>query len=191
MTTPTAPCSRERSDRYIRIQPHPVAALIFLETRNKFRKACIEVCAGRARRFFTAGNRDIKRGIERNTPREQVGVQAPAQAVAHDRALVNRPRYHKDESAVREAIRTPCNGKKRVGQAPAAPQEKIQVNAPSQPMPPLHTPALFFIEIFSYDADTVRRARPFARRRESTRRPVGTDIRLRNPCVRLLFFFDG
>lgn len=40
-------------------------------------------------------------------------------------------------------------------------------------------------EIQGYSLLTVRRFRPFARRRFSTRRPFLVAIRTRNPCVRL------
>lgn len=38
---------------------------------------------------------------------------------------------------------------------------------------------------------TVNLARPLARRRASTLRPFLVDIRLRNPCSRFFFKFDG
>ena len=40
-------------------------------------------------------------------------------------------------------------------------------------------------EFQSYSLLTVRRFRPFARRRFSTRRPFFVAIRTKNPCVRL------
>lgn len=41
------------------------------------------------------------------------------------------------------------------------------------------------------ESDTVRRARPLARRRASTLRPSGVDILSRKPCLLTLFLFDG
>ena len=41
------------------------------------------------------------------------------------------------------------------------------------------------------ESETVRRARPFARRRARTLRPSGVAIRARKPCLLTLFLFEG
>ena len=46
----------------------------------------------------------------------------------------------------------------------------------------------YFPEI---DEETVRRARPLARRRASTLRPSGVDMRSRKPCLFTLLRFEG
>jgi hypothetical protein len=61
----------------------------------------------------------------------------------------------------------------------------VKANAPLVDLLELRTSADMFVwtESQSYSLLTVRRLRPFARRRFSTRRPFFVLIRTRNPCV--------
>ena len=47
------------------------------------------------------------------------------------------------------------------------------------------------VQCFLLGVDTVRRLRPFRRRRRSTSRPCGVDIRLRKPWLRRRLTRDG
>lgn len=45
--------------------------------------------------------------------------------------------------------------------------------------------------LLAIDEETVRRRRPFARRRARTLRPSAVDILSRNPCLLTLFLLEG
>ena len=72
-----------------------------------------------------------------------------------------------------------------VGQKKDRAVAAVDSNAPLVDLLELRTPADVFdwTEFQSYSLLTVRRLRPFARRRFSTRRPFFVLIRTRNPCV--------
>ena len=72
-----------------------------------------------------------------------------------------------------------------VGQEKDRAVAAVESNAPLVDLLELRTPANVFgwTELQSYSLLTVRRLRPFARRRFSTRRPFFVLMRTRNPCV--------
>ena len=66
----------------------------------------------------------------------------------------------------------------------------LHIKSPSstQACTPIQSQEYYLLRIVS---DTVRRKRPFARRRANTLRPSAVDILSRKPCLFALFLFEG
>ncbi|TSD05028.1 MAG: hypothetical protein Greene071436_11 [Parcubacteria group bacterium Greene0714_36] len=94
-----------------------------------------------------------------------------AQAISHDSPLIYGAGHNKSKAVIGAVVPLPDDGKKRMGQPPAAPEKRIEIGSPSQTIDPLHV----------YAAETARRFRPFVRRRASTARPVELAIRCKKP----------
>ena len=101
--------------------------------------------------------------------------------IAVDRAREDTLRNDKTQSANADSIGLEQHAKTRTLGSPRSRQERSDICG-TEPLPTAKTPAL---------AQTLKRARPLARRARSTARPPRVRIRTRNPCVRFLRTTEG
>jgi hypothetical protein len=102
-------------------------------------------------------------------------------AIAVDRAREDTLRNDKTQSADANGIALEQHAKTRALDGPPSRQERSDICG-TEPLSTAKTPAL---------AQTLKRARPLARRARSTARPPRVRMRTRNPCVRFLRTTEG
>lgn len=128
---------------------------------------------------------EVRTGRECAAVLAEVLAQEPLDAVANGRAADAPP--HSQAEAHRFPLAPgDMEDKQPRAEAPPGPEGAGKIRPPDNPggpreavLPPLRWP------------QTVRRQRPFARRRLRTFLPPGVLIRLRNPCVRLRLLRSG
>ena len=97
--------------------------------------------------FFFTKYRDIKKWSPRDMTDADALAHAPAQAIAHCRALVHCPCNHKRKPIVSQFVPKRRRLKQLGRKPPAAAQERLQVFASPDPMQTLH----WIIRIFYSD----------------------------------------
>ena len=109
---------------------------------------------------------------------------AATDCIAYDRTFTDSARNNICEPG--SGFPTPQYRNRKKGRVYplSAPQYQSDIIAPPKP-------EVFFSGHYFPGFETVKRFRPFARRRDITRRPVAVCMRLRNPCARARFLRDG
>ena len=140
-------------------------------------KFMIECGARCMSRLLLKNNSKINRYGKYISPPPIPLADSSAKPVADYRALGNCPRAHKSESGGGKEILAAYKAKKRGFNVLSPRKKKLKIARRGQTMHSIHY--------------TDSRLLPFARRLASTRRPDVVWVRLKNPCARFRFRFDG
>jgi len=109
-------------------------------------------------------------------------LEPPPQTIAGHRGFLE-PGYDQSHPRMARLRRRPENVEVRSAGAAAGPEDQANVEPADQPMRARKALAVGQTRACFEPMDTVRRFRPFLRRRDSTARPHRSSIRLRNPCL--------
>lgn len=140
---------------------------------------------------FFEGDHNIKRlGVQRGVfPKPLTG--APTQSIAYGRALVDFFGHDKRKTGMRNRVSAYLNSEKGCFGFPPTPKNVYNIVRRLKPKRSFHTSMCTRKRSRENTAYTDTFFLPFARLRATTRIPLALLILRINPCVLLLFLFDG